>query len=345
MLMLTHQQTGEVTRLTNLSFLPLDFSRLVDSVQNKRTTVITTVEGDLCDEAENVIGDRVKCGFEIKLNDRVPFFCLVAGGVLPPAYVTGIQDAQFLLDRNVIGKIEANVKEVVDELKKLDSDRFAFDTLPACFESAEQRCPTEIEMKAEFQRFNASVSGLFDNATVTTYSDDQLTQLHNFRSTFEPSHQIEKDFFRQVAPLVASTIRADQLEGVKKQIISIADSTGLKKDSFLFVASLSKLYENYESCGNTANKVLKPRISMSEEDLYNVVADLRHLKMLAASRVFHDQSFVMLTDDTGLAMLWAGLQISNAQQADGGGSRVDFFPHEDLFPRADYEVIRKLLVV
>lgn len=93
-----------------------------------------------------------------------------------------------------------------------------------------------------------------------------------------------------------------------------------------------------------ANKVLKPRDPMPEEDLYNVVADIiRHLKMLAAFRAIPEGSFAMLTDDTGLAMLWAGLQVEDARQPNGEGISVDFSPHEDLFPRADFDDIKDLL--
>lgn len=343
MLVTTDPETGEaIIRLTNLSYKPLDFPKLVDSIQNNRTTAITTVEGDLCDEEENIVGDRVTTGCEIKLNQRVPFFCLVDGGVLPPAYLSGTENLQLLLDKNVIGMIQSNAGIYHDQLKKLDVDSFTFNVMLACFEGGERRCPTADEMVVEFQEFHTSVSGFFNKASVTGYSVEQLDELHKFREDFEPSHEKEENFFRQVAPIIANTIRADQLDSVKEQVVSTADSTGLEKDSFLFAATLSKLYENYESCGNVANKVLKPRDPMSDEDLYNVVADLRHLKILAASRALCAGTFVMLTDDTGLAMLWAGLQVTKAQGGDGGFS-VDFCPHEDLFPRANFEVIKDLL--
>lgn len=341
---LKDSETGEVKlRLANPEFLPLDFQQLVEAVDKKRSEVPATVSGLECDGNGMESGGRIDVKTKVVLHERAPFFCLVKGGVVPPRYLLCKTNVKFLLDRNAVGKIQQQDTEAGKQAKELDKPGSTFDPAFAALEGADQRVPSLDEFKSEYEKFHGQLCQVFESAVVLPVDEARLKVLHQFQKQYvEPEFNSEMTYLEKVAKLVAQTVKKENVPDVAKKLLDLTSELGFPQGSFLFVAVVSVLYGHPASSGNAARKVLKPKATMSAAQLYNVVADLGQLKMLTISLAMVDADFALLTDDTGLAMLWAGLNVVGANETDSG-MQYHFSPNPALFAPAEFEEIKKLI--
>lgn len=337
-------ESGEVKfRLANPEFLPLDFQQLVEAVEKKRKEVPAMVSGLECDENGVATENKMNVETKVVLNERAPFFCLVKGGVVPPPYLLCKTNVKFLLDRNAVGKIQEQDTDAGKQAAELDKPGSTFDPAFAALEGADQRVPSLDEFKTEYEKFHGQLCQVFRSAVVLPVDEARLKVLHEFQKQYvEPEFEIEMNYMEKVAKLVDQTVKKENVPSVAEKLLGLTSDLGFPQGSFLFVAVLSVLYGHPASNGNAARKVLKPKAEMSPAQLYNVAADLAQLKMLAISQAMVDNDFVLLTDDTGLAMLWAGLNVVGANEI-ADGMQYHFSPNPAMFAPAEIEEIEKLI--
>src|SRR5262249_10246954 len=151
------------------------------------------------------------------------------------------------------------------------------------------------------------------NARMLKYPDELLQGLHAMRLGFDGQAARETAFLKEIAPHIKNYVSDAKLGVVESRILESAERNGCGRSNVVLVA-LAKLYalkgKNKEKGPdyNAANMVLKVKVPYPDRDIYNVLADLRQVELLARA-AFSGLPVALLTGDAGLALLWCGLGI------------------------------------
>jgi len=315
---------------------PLGFEAFRDCLRGDRRAHPTVMWGTRRDQASPSAGERVRMTFPLEFNERIPFYGLVEGGVVPPMYLpTGFV---LVLDRNVgaalarpEGSKRTDAPGEAWVFEFLNSSAFKLNPAMGALEGTNRRPPEFEEFCDDVRATARTIRARLPKVQVVDFTDDVLSRLHAWRTSFDARARSEGGFLQAVAPLLKDPMAASRLEAVEEAILGEAQARGLER-CFVVLTALAVLYESPGGAdGGAARAVLKPSDPYTEADAYNALADLRQLELLAASRGM-PQSVALLTADQRLALLWCGLRVQDVQVG-ATMTHIRLNPDAALFPR------------
>lgn len=318
---------------------PLGFDAFRDCLRDGRRSHPTVMWGTHRDRNHRTgasAGERVRMTFPLEFNERIPFYGLVDGGVVPPMYLP--PGCVLVLDRNVVAALTRTGNSKHPEapgeawmFEFLNSSTFKLNPALGALEGANRRTPTFEEFRGDVHATGSAIRARLPKVQVVEFTDDVLSRLHAWRTSFDARAESEGSFLLAVAPLLKDATTASRLETVEEAVLGEAHARGLET-CFVVLTALAVLYEAPGGAdGGAARAVLKPTGSYSEADAYNALADLRQLELLAASRGV-PQFVALLTADQRLALLWCGLGVQDVQ-VEANNTRFRLNPDPALFPR------------
>lgn len=279
----------------------------------------------------------------IDFNFPVPFYALVPGGVVPPAFL-GFTKASMALDRNVVsGLRQWRDKGAQDggwyaAVRCLNQVGFESSPFLAAFEGAHKRKPTFDEFCTDLDEIESITRTALPAIAVLD------TRAHSRREfMFATCEQMslrgarEADFLRKASAFLKDRIAEKHLSKRRDEILALAQAAGLQVGSFVVIAALARLYEAMDgSDGGPAQAVLKFHDGYTDDDAHNALADIHQLEIVAGCGAKF-QNPALLTGDKKLALLWAGLGVYKAGFNERGVAEVSYRPRRPLFGRLSDE--------
>lgn len=326
---------------------PLDFVTLRDCLREGRRSHPTVMRGRPRGDDGTPDGDRIKLTFPIEFRERIPFYGLVRGGVLPAPY---LNHTTFVLDKNIVRALQRREDSVLEQaageqwcFEFLDSSGNTVNPMMSAFEGSQRRTPTLEEFQDDVQEAVECTSVRLPAVSITRFDTETIRRLYEWRRSFDDRAASEARFLRSVAPFLADPVAVSRLEAVERQVLQEARACGLRT-SLVVVTALARLYESPDEIGgNAAVRVLKLHDCLkedSDEAAYNAIADLRQIELFACTLAFPGR-FALLTGDQHLAMLWCGLGVQEVQV--GRKAHFTLSPARELFPRLGAQRHRELL--
>lgn len=319
---------------------PLGFEAFRGCIHGGRRSHPTVMWGTRRDQDGSSIGERVRVSFPLEFNQRIPFYGLVEGGVVPPMYLP--PRCVTVLDRNVGTALsrapsskhpEARGEAWVFEF--LNSSAFRLNPAMGAFEGAKGRTPCFEEFRDEVRTTESAIRARLPKAQVVEFTDDALSRVHSWRTSFDARAASEMGFLQAVAPLLRDPTAASRLQSVEGAVLGEARARRLGR-CFVVLTALAVLYESPGGAdGGAARAVLKPSDPYTEAAAYNALADLRQLELIAASRGMPEPAS-LLTADQRLALLWCGFGVQGVQVG-ANETRFSLSPDPALFPRLPTE--------
>lgn len=315
-------KNGSVIRLVPERFHPLGFMNLVNAlnagnnIYNLRVdaSVIETYEaGEMVDSVENV-----QVNLPVNFSRRLPVYALVEGGWLPPPFV---YPKQFFFDRNVIGHIQAinrgnssaNLDDTRFWLSMMESNEIFISPLLFAFESNLKRVPNLDEFKQGYEEAVPIIKGLFPNATVPTYDDENYEHLYRFVEDVLAHHDQETEYLIRAAPIIRQSVQPARRRPVADELFELAKQVRIDYFSVPFLATISCLYENYAVAPyNAARRLLKfGGGDYTRESAYNALSDMRgliiYLAFRALAKAEENHPYAYCTADKPALLFGCGL--------------------------------------
>ena len=247
------------------------------------------------------------------------FFVLEMGGVVPRRHFFPFGKTTMFIDTNSIGR------RALSEVKTLyDVHNIRISPALIGIEGSQGRNQTTEEYRKNVEKVHQKLKSIeFQNGKVLEPRQLDETREILINSFTDPGK--EASFLRQVMELLetnslSNNSKDDLLDG----ILECADQAKIERGELAVTAALQIVFapanEDYNIAGNSffdaGRRVLKPKKSPSTKEVYNVLNDLRLLKILAAPSA-DLQNCCLLTNDKGLALLWAGLNVYCSRKPDG----------------------------
>lgn len=260
---------------------------------------------------------------------------LVRNGWLPSVLAADVPEAIVLLDRNVVSEIV----ERFDGAKKLRRQSDFLDLLadkpvrinPVLFamEGNVRSMPTPELVRQQVEEVTAKLRKALPQAQLVLSSDSlrgALGLIEESRQGFER----KQAFLMQIAPTLAAPVSRRNVPARWAEVIAAAEACGVQPSSLVVLAALSSVViPNGQS---PAKRLLKLKADYTDEDAYNVLADLRSLEMLIyLFSWFPSVPTTFFTADRNLALFWCGLRASDFEPR-GRGVRYSLTPVEQLLP-------------
>lgn len=159
------------------------------------------------------------------------------------------------------------------------------------------------------------------------------------------STERKMQFLRQLAPILQSPISATRRSEVLQQVLEIAQTCGLQRNTLVVLAALSIVC--VKNGAGPAKRIIKPSAKYSKQDAYNALADFRALELLISLYALFPQEQIMLcTGDKNLALFWAGIRASgfsvNGHNPDSYTYKLS--PVEALLPNVTPDLLSAYLV-
>ena len=278
---------------------------------------------------------------DIEFHKSASAFALVPGGWLPPPFVTR---AMFQIDSNVLITLE-RIQEGTQAphfsgrewwLRFLAGESTVFNPLPYAMEGIGRQTPTLGEFQRLYKEGASRLAASFPKCTVVAHNDPSLAGAYQLLEDLAPRAQHEIAFLKEVGPLVRTTLRKGEQMKLAERICAIADRTGAMRSSLACVCALACVFTSKSGTPpNIGRRILKPSLTYTEQDAYNALSDLRHVELATAGIVaFGEHTFVMLTHDYWLALLWSALN-PRGQYDERGTLTVQFDLNQHLFQSLD----------
>lgn len=313
---------------------PLGFAALRDCLKGGRRSHPTVMRGYVCDESGKHRNETFEQAFPIEFREKVPFYGLVPGGVLPVPF---LHMSTLVLDRNVVaalrrleGSKHSDASGMKWSLGFLDSAAHKLNPMAVAFEGGAQRTPSFEEFCDEVEAFAETIKLRLPSARITKFSAAVLRSLHELRVSFDARAAREVQFLRSVAPFLSHPVATTRLAEIERRVVDAAMASGVR-ESLVFLVALAKLYESPDGVGGgAAQGVLKLTDPYPEEKAYNALSDLRQMEFAGGSQLLPGTP-ALLTADLSLALLWCGLRIT--AQVGATDLRCTWSPLSELFPR------------
>jgi hypothetical protein len=159
----------------------------------------------------------------------------------------------------------------------------------------------------------------------------------------------ESAFLQQILPRLSRKVSQAELRHVYDDVESAAERNGIQRNSFLYLLTLDCLFDhqfvgNVKSVHQSAGRlVLKPKPTVSSEQIYNALFDIWILKFASLlPAVTKQNSVAVCTRDFGLAKAWA--LFSPRQTTLAGPRQANLTLNVDDFAlRLDAELREELL--
>lgn len=287
---------------------------------------------------------------QISFHKKPKIFCLVDGGWLPPAF--SLSDT-YLVDRNVVSALKGNINE---------SSRFDYKSTnwwlqfkpeininPLLFamEGNKQRTPNYKEFCSQFLEASKYIKRKLPSSKITNYKDRHYQAAYDQLLMLKEKNTLEISFLEKVSNSLINRVSDRNLKAKTKEILDIADSIKLNRNSLVLVLALACIYEKKDGSGLLiGRKIIKPSKSYSIKDAYNTVSDLRAIEILIASKCFDfGLNVSFLTSDIALAGFWCALGLKNYSLKNENPT-FSIKLSSDLFPRVGAEEsdqLKKLL--
>lgn len=267
----------------------------------------------------------------ITFDHEFPFFALVRGGVLRPEM---LPDASFALDRNVVTALrlwherQAGGRALEATVRWLNRPGMSSSPFLAALEGAVRRLPTFEEFSKDLDETEAVTHAVLPAIDLLdTRRDGRREFMYETCVKINRRGRAEANFLRRVQPFLRNTVAAKKRASRRDEILAAAQELGLQRTSLVVVAALAKLYEAPRSQdGGSAQGVLKFKEHYPDEQVYNALADLHQLEVIACGAACLPNP-VLLTKDEKLALFWAGLGTKSARFNERGAAVVDLSPH------------------
>jgi hypothetical protein len=262
---------------------------------------------------------------------------LVRNGWLPSALAADVPDAIILLDRNVVSEIVERfdgAKDIggrSDFLDLLADKPVRINPVLFAMEGNVRAMPTPELVRQQLDEVAAKLRKALPQAQLVLGSDSlrgALGLIEESRQGFER----KQAFLMQIAADLAAPVSRKKVPARWAEVIAAADTCGVARSSLVVLAALSSVVvPNGQS---PAKRLLKFKADYTEEDAYNVLADLRSLEMLIyLFSWFPSVPAAFFTADRNLALFWCGLRASNFESR-GRGVGCTLAPVEQLLPGA-----------
>lgn len=341
---IAHDGTCSYFRATH--FDPLGFLEFRECLLQNRTEHATTFHGYACDESGDRIGRNCSVSGAVEFNERIPFYALVQGGVLPPQY---LEPSSLILDRNVVAFLKQGEDSKHPEAAGvrwtrtfLDQPSFTFSPAISAFEGQDKRTPTYEEFEEEIHQVASLIAAKLPRARVASMSRAVVRQLFEWRLTLDERIARETEFLIEVCPDLAARVPDSRLLEVESRIRRAA-AEHESSDSLVLALALATLYESPDGADwAVARKVMKPREHYDAKCAYNCLADLFQLVFAAGATRALSEAAAVLTADRALSLLWCGLGFDQAEPT-AEGMRFSLHPTPELFPRLPTERFERFL--
>jgi hypothetical protein len=315
---------------------PLDFDALRAALEGE--PIQTEMYGLMKDEAGEQSAHVLRATVNFKHPN--PFYALVPGGVLPPAFFAQTDlRLSFALDRNVVSGLRQWHEKGTGgsgwsiSIGMLNQPGMSSSPLLGAVEGSGQGAPS-------FERFCRDLD------EIETISRTVLPRV-NLRSTQRPGCRermyaecvnlnrrapAELEFLRQANLLLKNAVKAKALRAKEREILACAKALELQRGCFVVTTVLAKLYEATGGTDGAAPQgVLKFRERYGDADAYNALADIRQLEVIAGCWAGLPNP-ALITADQKLALLWAGLDVRSCRFNAQGVPDIQYRPRR-LFQR------------
>jgi hypothetical protein len=292
--------------------------------------------------------DRVRMKAKVVFNKQTTIFALIRGGWVPMPFVI---PPRFLVDRNVVislrhireGKTVANAESFQWWTLFFEHAGALFNPLPYAYEAGFRRKPTMAEFAAAYDEGATELAGAFPACEVVKFTDVNYRAAYCQLEAFDQRATREVAFLQSACPLVTHRVSRRNEWAIADEIACIADLQQVNRASLPCLAIMSCLFEATD--GKTpaiGRRVIKPKLSYSDDDAFNALSDLRHMEIAAAGQAyFNEGAFSLCTCDRPLALLWSALAL-RGEGTTNSSMDIAFDLTEEAFARLDADGIQKL---
>ena len=303
----------------------------------------TEIEDVTTNKAE---GKLLTLSMKMSFHHKPKIFCLVDGGWLPPAF--SLSDT-YLVDRNVVSALKENINK---------SSRFDYKSthwwlqfkpeininpLLYAMEGDKQRTPDYEEFCSQFIEASEHIKIKLPQSKQTNYKEIHYKTAYKQLLKLKDKNTLEIKFLKEASKSLVNRVSDRNLKAKTTEIIDIADSINLERNSLVLVLALACIYERKDGSGLLiGRKIINPSKSYSINDAYNCISDLRAIEILIASKCFDlDLNVSFLTSDVALAGFWCALGLKN-YSTKNGNPKFSIELNNDLFPRIETEESEQL---
>jgi len=333
--------TGRYATFTNVEFLPLQYSDLIETKLTSKFIVplswknARVVKSNISEISVDDFASAYS-SFESSYTSRG--IALVKGGWLPCGFA--IQGRTMVFpDRCIVTAVKQRFQE---GLKKNEEDKDFLDFLstpgirlnPSLFvvEGNMRQNPNPKVIKQQFKEVIAVLRSALPQAKLFPRESDSLKGIIGITQDTKSSIEKKQDFLLRLAPKLQPPTSVAKKDGLWEEILLTAQDFDIPNTALVVIAALSAI--SLPQGTNPSKQMLKLKNGFTKQDAYNALADIRSLEILMHLFALHpDEHLALLTADRNLALFWSGLQVSNLVWIDNHLS-YKLSPFDILIPKA-----------
>lgn len=314
---------GSPLGLDGLVFSP-EWARPLDFEELQAVLAGGTVQIDMVGRAAGR-ASLVRVWGNIDFKHPSPFLALVPGGVLRPEL---LPNASFALDRNVVSRLRQwHQKGTGGEpweaaICWLNRPGMSSSPFLAACEGAVKRLPSYAQFCSDLDDIERVTRVVLPEVDLLdTHRSGRREMMYETCVKISARGRLETKFLQRVNMFLKNIVSTRMRPARRDEILRVAADLGLQRASLVVITVLARLYD--VPC---AQRVLKLRDHYTDEDAHNALADIHQLEVVAGCRA-RVPNPVLLTEDKGLALLWAGLGFTDAKFDKRGRADVRLSPY------------------
>lgn len=280
----------------------------------KNYTFKLKINGAILDKSSAEKTERVDVSASFSSEYTNQCFALVRSGWLPPVFA--LNNSLILPDRNIITDISRRFHqgEVVSKGQQLDfidlivahDYQAQISLAPFALEGNLRRRPTSHEVILQLEEASQKISQALPNLHQTPINDLTITGIMGLLEDSHDQHHKRLEFLMSTIHLLGNTAGKMRRSAVWKEIFDLASQAGLDRADFCVITAIIAVTAP-NNC-NPARGIFKPKPNYTEQDAYNSLCDIQLLSLyIHALHNFPNEKHVLLTKDTSMAKLWAGM--------------------------------------
>lgn len=294
-------ESGESIEFIPEQIKPFSFSDIEQTSGNSNASFKLEVSAptlDFIHNGENIKGSGTVSG-NITFHQKPKVYTLVNEGWLPPAFVS---PPNLLVDRNVVSILS----KVAAGSKRLDhlstnwwmqfhkSTNLQVNPVLYALEGSKQKTPTFEEFCSAFDEATKLITKQLPFATVVSYSDVHYSAAYAVITDLAERNKREIKFLQEVAPILVNRCTDNEVLRLQNQVLSLSDTFGLNRKSFVVLSALACIYERCDGSGLlAARKIIKPKKNYSVENAFNALSDLSFLELYTATLALELPNFYL----------------------------------------------------
>lgn len=315
--------TGRVAEFEVSAFEPLSWADLIDRKLGTASPVALRVKAGMVRKstiAEIAEGSNVEINSVLNSPMTSLHLALVPGGWLPAGLALDVGGLMFP-DRCTLAELKGRYKP--GRTKKLAADFIdlfhqegtRINPLLQALEGNSRSYPDRSDIAAQMAEATAQFRAALPKCNVVGDAPAVIDAIAGLSQSLRATAEGSMRFLMEIAPLLRHDVSKARLEGVLRQIVSIAVKNGLPMRHLAVLAAFSAA--SLQGRSNPARGALKlNERPYTRQHAFNAMADLRALQLFGFSlAMFPGARPMLVTGDKDLALVWAGANLDNFRLA------------------------------